>query len=106
MGDSHQGKDFHDGQRLALPEKYLRHAAASTPGAIPGGAPRMPVTVRLSLDPPRLSDHDGLAAAVDDILARKPHSASRKPVGDIGKGAMASSGSGADLAALLRGQGG
>lgn len=29
MGDSHQGKDFHDGQRLALPEKYLRHAVAS-----------------------------------------------------------------------------
>jgi hypothetical protein len=27
-----------------------------------------------------------LAAAVDDLLARKPHLASRKPVGDIGQG--------------------
>jgi hypothetical protein len=33
-----------------------------------------------------LDDPDALAAAVDDLLARKPHLASRKPVGDIGQG--------------------
>jgi hypothetical protein len=33
-----------------------------------------------------LEDPDALAAAVDDLLARKPHLASRKPAGDIGQG--------------------
>ncbi len=49
-----------------------------------------------------LADADTLAAAVDDLLARKPHLASRKPVGDIGQGAVSGNGSGVDLAAILR----
>jgi hypothetical protein len=33
-----------------------------------------------------LDDPDALAAAVDELLAQKPHLASRRPVGDIGQG--------------------
>ncbi len=32
-----------------------------------------------------LEDSDALAAAVDELLARKPHPASRRPVGEIGQ---------------------
>ena len=55
----------------------------------------------LPFDEDHLDDPEALAAAVDDLLARKPHLASRKPVGNIGQGASASSGT-VDLAGLLR----
>lgn len=40
----------------------------------------------LEFDDAHLDDADALAAAIDDLLDRKPHLASRKPVGDIGQG--------------------
>jgi len=40
----------------------------------------------LEFDEAHLDDPEALAAAVDELLARKPHLASRKPVGDIGQG--------------------
>lgn len=40
----------------------------------------------LEFDESHIDDPDALAADVDDLLARKPHLASRKPVGDIGQG--------------------
>jgi hypothetical protein len=40
----------------------------------------------LEFDESHLEDPDALAAAVDDLLARKPHLATRKPAGDIGQG--------------------
>jgi hypothetical protein len=48
-----------------------------------------------------LEDPERLAAAIDDLRARKPHLASRKPVGQIGQGAAPSAGT-VDLAAMLR----
>jgi hypothetical protein len=48
-----------------------------------------------------LQDPEALAKAIDDLLARKPHLASRKPVGEIGQGAAPSAGS-VDLAGMLR----
>lgn len=33
-----------------------------------------------------LDDPEALTAAVDDLLERKPHLASRRPVGDVGQG--------------------
>lgn len=48
-----------------------------------------------------LDDPAALAHAVDELLTRKPHLASRRPVGEIGQGPSRSSGS-VDLAALLR----
>lgn len=55
----------------------------------------------LPFDEEHLDDPEALAAAVDDLLARKPHLASRKPIGNIGQGASASVGT-VDLAGLLR----
>lgn len=48
-----------------------------------------------------LDDEDALTAAVDDLLARKPHLASRRPSGDVGQGASPS-GDTVDLAGILR----
>ncbi len=47
-------------------------------------------------------DTDALAAAVDDLLTRKRHLASRRPVGEIGQGTSPLAASSVDLAALLR----
>ena len=55
----------------------------------------------LAFDEAHLDAPDALAAAVDDLLARKPHLASRKPMGDIGQGATRTEGT-VDLAAILR----
>lgn len=48
-----------------------------------------------------LSDPEALTAALDDLLERKPHLASRTPRGSVGQGAAADSGH-VDLAGLLR----
>lgn len=40
----------------------------------------------LPFDDAHLEDTDALADAIDDLLERKPHLASRKVVGDIGQG--------------------
>lgn len=48
-----------------------------------------------------LDDPDALAAALDDLLARKPHLGSRRPTGEIGQGALPSAIT-VDLAAILR----
>lgn len=56
----------------------------------------------LEFDQAHLED-DGLSLteAIDELLKRKPHLASRKPRGNVGQGAS-TPGGGVDLAALLR----
>ena len=49
-----------------------------------------------------LDDPEALQQAVEDLLARKPHLASRRVRGDIGQGALSSESSTVDLAGLLR----
>ena len=56
----------------------------------------------LPFDAEHLDDPDTIGAAVDDLLARKPHLAIRKPVGDIGQGPVSDGSSTVDLAAILR----
>ncbi|WP_261623293.1 hypothetical protein [Nesterenkonia marinintestina] len=56
----------------------------------------------LPFDPEHLEDQDALTAALDDLLARKPHLAARKPAGSIGQGAVTQDTSTVDLAGLLR----
>ena len=58
-------------------------ASGCTPSwsAPPAGWPTRPTSI------PHLDDPDALAAALDDLMARKPHLASRRPTGDIGQGA-------------------
>ncbi|MBZ4498038.1 hypothetical protein [Dermacoccus sp. Tok2021] len=55
----------------------------------------------LPFDDAHLEDEDALNAAVDALLARKPHLASRRPVGSIGQGATAPADS-VSLAGILR----
>ena len=55
----------------------------------------------LQYDEQHLDDEDALSAAVDDLLSRKPHLASRRPSGDVGQGATGS-GDNVDLAGILR----
>lgn len=56
----------------------------------------------LAFDEAHLDDPDALAATVDDLLARKPHLASRKPVGDIGQGIRGSAAASVGLLDLLK----
>ena len=56
----------------------------------------------LEFDEDHLDDPDALAAAVDDLLARKPHLASRRPTGEFGQGASPPAASSVSPAALLR----
>lgn len=55
----------------------------------------------LDFDEAHLEDVDVLEAAIDELLARKPHLASRRPVGDVGQGAHAGEPA-VDLAGILR----
>lgn len=58
----------------------------------------------LEFDAAHLDEADGpdaLTAAIDELIERKPHLASRRPVGDIGQGATRTSET-VDLAGILR----
>ena len=55
----------------------------------------------LAFDEGHLEDPEALSAAIDDLLARKPHLASRRPSGDVGQGAT-QTGETVDLAGMLR----
>jgi len=55
----------------------------------------------LAFDPAHLEDDSALTAAIDDLLARKPHLASRRPRGDVAQGAVISDDT-VDLAGILR----
>ena len=59
----------------------------------------------LAFDEGHLEDVDILDAAIDQLLSRKPHLASRRPQGDIGQGATGSADS-VDLASILRARAG
>ncbi len=70
-------------------------------GALVTATGRLADPTDLAFDEAHLEDDVALNAAIDDLLARKPHLGSRVPRGDVGQGATASSGT-VDLAGLLR----
>lgn len=49
-----------------------------------------------------VADADALNAAIDGLLAAKPHLASRTPRGDVGQGPTGGNSGDVDLAAMLR----
>lgn len=57
----------------------------------------------LEFDEDHLDDPDALAAAIDDLLGRKPHLASRRPLGDIGQGARGNGTEPVGLLSILKG---
>ncbi len=56
----------------------------------------------LPFDEAHLDDPEALAAAVDDLLDRKPHLATRRPSGDIGQGQRGPAAEGFSLLGLLK----
>jgi hypothetical protein len=56
----------------------------------------------LAFDEEHLDDPDKLVAAVDELLARKPHLATRRPAGDIGQGNRGGSSEPFSLLGLLK----
>jgi hypothetical protein len=56
----------------------------------------------LPFDEAHLDDPTALAGAIDELLERKPHLASRRPAGDIGQGHRGGSAEPVNLANLLR----
>lgn len=56
----------------------------------------------LPFDEGHLNDADALNTAIDQLLAAKPHLATRRPRGDIGQGRTSEAGATVNLAALLR----
>lgn len=82
-------------QRAAELEHRLHRALVAATG-------RLADPTDLEFDVAHLDDEDALNAALNDLLARKPHLASRRPRGDVGQGATSASPATVDLAALLR----
>ena len=82
-------------QRTAELEQRLHSALVAATG-------RLTDPSDLEFDPAHLDDEDALNAALDELLARKPHLASRRPRGDVGQGVTSASSGTVDLAALLR----
>jgi hypothetical protein len=56
----------------------------------------------LEFDEEHLDDPDALTSAIGDLLDRKPHLASRRPVGDVGQGNRGSSSEPFSLLGLLK----
>ena len=56
----------------------------------------------LPFDEAHLENSDAMAAAIDELLERKPHLKSRRVVGDVGQGAGGVRPGDVDLSALLR----
>ena len=55
----------------------------------------------LPFEESHVDDAEGLTTAIDELLTRKPHLASRRPSGDVGQGASGGSET-VDLAGMLR----
>ncbi|BBX35756.1 hypothetical protein MMAG44476_11069 [Mycolicibacterium mageritense DSM 44476 = CIP 104973] len=64
---------------------------------------RMADPTDLAFDAAHLDDDDALTTAIDELLAKKPHLASRRPFGDVGQGRRgAASEAPVNLADMLR----
>lgn len=64
---------------------------------------RMADATDLPFDAAHLDDEDAMNAAIDELLAKKPHLAARRPFGDIGQGNRgAASEAAVNLADILR----
>jgi len=62
---------------------------------------RLAAPDELPFDEAHLSDPEALTTALDDLLARKPYLAARKPAGDVGQGASPAPAT-VDLAGIIR----
>jgi len=70
-------------------------------GALVAATGRLADPSDLPFDESHVDDAEALTAAIDELLTRKPHLASRRVTGDVGQGAS-KSGETVDLAGMLR----
>lgn len=70
-------------------------------GALVAATGRLADPTDLAFDDSHIDDPEALTTALDDLLTRKPHLASRRLVGDVGQGATQGA-TGVDLAGMLR----
>ena len=70
-------------------------------GALVAATGRLADPSDIAFDDSHIDDPEALTAAIDDLLTRKPHLATRKPSGDVGQGATGTADP-VDLAGLLR----
>ena len=65
------------------------HTGAAAPRSRPWPSPatgRLADPTDMPFDEVHLDDPEALAIAIEDLLAKRPHLASRRPTGDIGQG--------------------
>ena len=75
--------------------------AARLHTALVAASGRLADPTDLAFDEAHLDDEEALTTAIDDLVARKPHLASRRPSGDVGQG-VGSPVKNIDLAGILR----
>lgn len=85
-------------QRAAQADAYAQRLHT----ALVAASGRLADPADLEFDAEHLNDPDALTAALDALLADKPHLASRKPVGDIGQGQRGGSSQPFSLLGLLK----
>lgn len=76
--------------------------AARLHTALVAATGRMADPTDLPFDSAHLDDEQALTDAIDDLLARKPHLANRRPFGDVGQGQQGKTSEPVNLADLLR----
>ena len=81
------------------------HLATRLHTALVSATGRLADPSDLPFEESHVDDAEALTAAIDELLTRKPHLASRRPRGDIGQGATAEAAS-VDLAGILRARAG
>lgn len=118
-GPGGDGKDGKDGGPETFTREYVQQLRDESAGyrtrakdrddlakrlhaAVVGATGRLADPTDLPFDEAHLADEAKLTAAIDDLIGRKPHLASRRPAGDVGQGAT-ETGETVDLAGLLRG---
>lgn len=76
--------------------------AARLHSALVAATGRMADPSDLAFDAAHLDDEQALTNAIDELLARKPHLATRRPFGDVGQGNRGGTVEPANLADMLR----
>lgn len=82
--------------------RTAEHYAARLHEALVSATGKLADPTDLPFDADHLDDPDALAAAIDELLSKKPHLASRKPFGDVGQGNRGGTVEPVNLADMLR----
>ena len=82
--------------------RTAEHYAARLHTALVDATGKLADPTDLPFDAEHLDDPEALTAAIDELLSKKPHLASRKPFGDVGQGNRGGTVEPVNLADMLR----